>query len=84
MAVPSNGSEGKASRFAAGGQQNVPRFQNDLLGVGALDGDLAFAHQPTGADVGGDLVLLEQKGDAVGQPLDDAILAFEHGGEVEA
>src|SRR6185437_6557293 len=60
------------------------RLKDNLLGARTLDGDFALALQPSGPDVGRDFIFLEQEGDAIGQPLNDAIFAGEHGGEIEA
>src|SRR5262249_32384274 len=67
----------------AGGQQDGLRLQHDGVALGGLDDDLAGLAQAGGAVDEGDLVLLEQEGDAVGQALDDGVLAGEQRLEVQ-
>jgi len=67
----------------AGGDDNVLRLQRLDLAVGRLHLDLAGADDAPGTGKGIDLVLLEQKGDALGVAVDAVALEFHHGGKVE-
>ena len=78
------GQAGDAARLRPRGQDHVLRLDAGLAAL-ALDHDAARAFQPPLALEERDLVLLEQVAlDALAQPVDDAVLAALHGGEVEA
>ena len=86
MFVPSKGRAGKlAGSLPVARQMAWPPAGSDSSPAAPLDDDLARARRSRrGAVDRRDPVLLEQEGDAVGQSLDDLVLALSIAAEVEA
>ena len=68
--------------LAAGRDDDVLGLDLDVVGA-AADGDATGADDAAVAVVARDLVLLEQAGDALREPADDAVFALEHARQVE-
>ena len=75
--------ERQVDRGAAGRQQDVLGFEGGRAAFVELDDDAGGRGHLGGAVDRLDLVLLEEAADAVGEPLDDRVLASQHRREVE-